>query len=597
MRVSILFILLLTIFLQPAIGQTFSARISSKTIGKNDRLQVEYIAVNGQLSQFRLPAFPGWIVLSGPNLASSQTMVNGVVSQRTSYSVILLPTATGRLIVPAASALLNNQPVRTSPIPIEVKKTPNLRGQQRQPATQTPPRLQQQRAEFGSDQFLRAGENARDKINDNITVRAVANKKSAVVGEPILITYKLYTRLRSQSRVVSQPSFSGVTVIEMTTDNPMASREVLDGKMYNSYIVRRVQLIPLQEGILNIPEAAIENKVAFYDASSVNYRDLYYNMPALPVEEVTATLRNKPIQVEIKPLPPLPAVGPAVFSGAVGNFQLSISMDKTALTTNATNQLTMVVTGEGNMQQMRPPVIKWPPGFEAFDPTVKTEEDKSFFPVRSRKIFSYPFVINKPGQYVLPPVSFTYYSLGEARYVTKETPPLNMLVAKGSATLPGKVFNTEGSNFPSTILIIAGALVIALIIGWVWYKERKKSTPKAEAVQPATTPAVDDQDGAALHLMRIRELCPQQNTSEFYKDLYKHTNAFIEARLKIPAHELRQFTDNFAGNRVPLEQLQEILNNCTLGMYTPVYSIDEAMQHRLSAIETLNHVDRLLDSH
>ena len=115
----------------------------------------------------------------------------------------------------------------------------------------------------------------------------------------------------------------------------------------------------------------------------------------------------------------------------------------------------------------------------------------------------------------------------------------------------------------------------------------------AAPANPVNLPAAEmEQPDAASHIFQVRELWPQQDTSHFYKQLYKYVNAYIESRLKIKPHELPQFTLNYNGYKEPLEKLQELLNDCTLGMYTPVYTIDEAMQHRLMAIEIMNSVER-----
>jgi hypothetical protein len=69
--------------------------------------------------------------------------------------------------------------------------------------------------EVPSNQYLKKGEKAIDKIKNNIVVRLEVNKRSCFVGEPILATYKLCTRLRSKSKVIKQPQFSGCTVVRV----------------------------------------------------------------------------------------------------------------------------------------------------------------------------------------------------------------------------------------------------------------------------------------------------------------------------------------------------------------------------------------------
>ncbi len=591
------FIPLFLLIGQGAFGQTFSTQTSAKVIGRNDRLQVQYVADNGNVSKFQLPNFRGWVVLSGPNVASSQTNMNGIVTQQMIYSLTLVPKQTGRLVVPGASALLDNKPVRTNAVYVEVKNTDHVQGSQ-SPSAQPPAsifdQLTPQRSQFGSDQFLRPGENARDKVNQNIVVRAEANKRTAVVGEPVLITYKLYTRLRSQSKVVSQPSFTGATVVEMTNENPLPTRESLNGKMYNVYVVRRVQLIPLQEGALVVPEAAVENKVALYDASRTSYRDLYYSNPSLPFEEITVTAKSKPIQIEIKSLPPFPAVGSAQFSGAVGMYTISAAPVKKNVETNSTNYLVVVIVGEGNLQQMRAPIIQWPKQMEAFDPTVEGQDDKTFFPVRSRKAFTFPFVVNAPGQYTIPPISFTYFDAAAGKYITKQTVSLPLTVVKSAAKPTFSIANPATNDFENRLIIILGAGLIAVIIGLIWFKDRNKAVaPATAAMTPITPPiAIPEEDTSAQYLLQIRELWPQENTSLFYKQLCSNVHGFIQSKLHIAPSQLKDYMLKNEGPVYELERLQQLLDHCSIGMYTPVYSMDEAIQHRLQAIETLTRLER-----
>ena len=83
MKGIFIYLLLLIFSNQCLVAQTFTARISAKTIGKNDRLQVDFIANNGALTGFKMPAFRGWVVLSGPNITTNQMRAGNVVKQQT----------------------------------------------------------------------------------------------------------------------------------------------------------------------------------------------------------------------------------------------------------------------------------------------------------------------------------------------------------------------------------------------------------------------------------------------------------------------------------------------------------------------------------
>ncbi|MDB5191829.1 MAG: hypothetical protein JWQ96_1392, partial [Segetibacter sp.] len=487
-RYCIIFLLLVC---NAALAQSFTTRVSSKTIGKRDVLQVEYVGQNVNLSDFRVPSYSNWTVIAGPNFSSNRMDVNGVVTQETVYSLMIQPRAIGKLVIPGATAVINNKLYKSNQVLIVVKNVDHISGGQ--PAA--PPQMQgsildQLRKgdeEYGNDQFLRKGEDPREKIKNNVLVKAEVSKRTCFVGEPILVTYKLCTRLRSQSRVTKQPTFSGSTVIEMTTEDPIAKREVINGKPYNTYVIRRVQLFPLQEGKLELPAAQVENKITFYRAGDVSFRDLYYNSPASPVDEQTVVLASQPLTVDVRALPE-PDV--ASYSGAIGKFDISVSTVNKPLETNNTLQLQVNIVGEGNLQQIKLPAISWPAGIEGFDPTEQAQEDKTHFPLRNKKTISFPFVVSKPGRYKIPGIEFTYFDPALNKFVSKTTQPLLLAVAKG--TKPTIISNPLGSDlegFQTHLYIILGAALLAVIIGLVWFQGKSKPQPQVAAATPGATAA------------------------------------------------------------------------------------------------------------
>jgi hypothetical protein len=295
-----------------------------------------------------------------------------------------------------------------------------------------------------------------------------------------------------------------------------------------------------------------------------------------------------------------PADASPAFSGGVGRFNINAGTVKPTVETNNTNELVVSIEGEGNMQQIKAPTIQWPQGFEAFEPKVKELEDKTFFPLRARKTFTYPFVVNKVGAYRLGQIGLTYFDPYTNKYVTKNTAPITMQVVKGSAV--SNIFKPSPNSedgFQTRLLIILGAGLLAIVIGLVWYNEKHKNRPKTTAAIVPAAAAVDVEKKEAVvetdtnqFIFRIRELQPQEDQPNFYKLLCKNIHGFVEAKFHIKPSALREYILNHQGDTTLLEQLQTLLDHCSLGMYTPLYTIDEAMQHRLLAIEVLCKLDK-----
>lgn len=591
-----LFLILLLIS-KISVAQSFTTKVSATTIGKNDVLQVEYEADNASMEQFVLPRFDKWTVISGPNLSSSTMQTGNIVKQQMVYSVMLQPNVSGTLRIPGATALINDKPQLSNTITVEVKNVNHIPGNQ--PPTQAPARSLFDHLPFEdevpSSQYLKKGEKAIDKIKNNIVVRLEVSKRSCYVGEPILATYKLCTRLKSKSKVVKQPQFSGCTVVELTGEEQDQHIEKINGIQYNVFVIRKVQLVPLGAGKLVLPQASVENRVSFYDAGPLSYRDLYYTPPTVPVEEQLVTLQNKTETIDVKALPPVPSIGSADFSGAIGNFDAAIAVKENKITTNTTNHLLFIIAGEGSLQQVKAPVIKWPKGIEAFEATEQNEEDKSGFPVKFKKIFSFPFLAEKKGTYTFPAIDFTYFDANANKYITKATRAFTLPVAQGKKSFfrTLKISNSE-DEFQNRLYILLGGAVAVILIGLIWFNGKQK--PQIPTAVATTIKKEEEQEEIkkpdnSEFLYAIRELQPDNDSSFFYKQLSKNLCSYIHNKYNIEPGDLPSYIERHPELATSLYQLKDLTDNCSLGSYTPVFTVEQAMQHRLEAIELLNRLE------
>ena len=597
--------LLPLLFCKVSFAQSFITKVSAPAIGKNDVLQIEYEADNVSMEQFVLPRFDKWTVVSGPNLSSSTTQTGNIVKQQMVYSVMVQPNVSGLLTVPGATALINNKPQRSNTVMVLVKGVSHVAGN-KPPATSPVSSLFDRlpvEDEVPANQYLKKGENAVDKIKNNIVIKLEVSKHNCYVGEPVLATYKLCTRLRSKSKVVKQPQFSGCTVVELTEDDQNQHVEKINGIQYNVFVIRKVQLMPLEAGKLVLPQASVENKVSFYTAGNLSYRDLYYTPQSQPAEEQTVTLQNKPETIDVKALPPLPSVGNADFSGAIGSFDAAVAIKENDITTNTTSHLLFVVEGMGNLQQVKTPAIKWPKGIEAFEATEQNEEDKSGFPVKYKKTFSFPFIANKKGNYTFPPVEFTYFDANANRYITKSTHAFTLPVSQAKKSF-FRTVNASGDlkGFQNRLYVLLGGAVIAIMAGLVWYngKQKPKSsllkeTSKISKEMPKKEEKQEEnkKPDASQFLYAIRDLQPDNESSLFYKELSKNLSLYIQSKFNIEPGQLPLYMEDQPENIMLLQQLKDLTDNCRIGMYTPVYTIEQAMQHRLEAIEVLSRLENV----
>lgn len=597
----------------------FSATVSAPQISKNEFVQLRLVVENAsEVQQISPPVLKNFLLVSGPNQESGMTSVNGDVKRYIALSYILKPKGPGTFNIPAAKAVADGKEYKSNPVTVQVSNTVS----NNQANTNTSP--------FGgfnpfddtpaptpfNDYILRKGENAADKINRNMFVKLELDKTSCYVGEPVIATYKLYTRLKSESNLVKNPSFNGFSVIDLQQPNSMNyTREKVNGREYNVYILRKAQLYPLQSGNLELDPVELENQVHFIKEAYANgQNDLLGDMmrafedatiPAEGVEEQKVILKSKPGNITVKPLPD--ANVPASFKGAVGNFAIEAVLEKNKFTTDDAGKLGVIVTGVGNLQLVNTPDINWPQGFEAFDPSTTDELQKTTVPVSGRKMITYTFTIATPGTYTIPAIRFSYFNSKEGRYKTDSTKPISFTVAKGNGkkTVAPEMVKTAAPGFLNTffsnrrwVISTVAVLIICGLIFWLQHDKKKELREKLAAEKRAAEEKITAEAAAEKmtdtneknYLEKAGSLL-QGSSADFYAALNHGLKQYLADKLQLPVETInkRSIGEQLDKKEIAVTttlQLQQVLNDIELQLYTP-FSTDDKRQELYDSAATI----------
>ncbi|HEV2478796.1 MAG TPA: BatD family protein [Puia sp.] len=506
-----------------ASGQVkFTTNVSSQDVGKSDYLQVEFVVENAkQIDDMNPPDFAGFRVVQGPIQSSGMSIVNGNMSQYKALSFVLEPIKTGKFTIGGAAATVDGKHMQSNPVVVTVHPggsgTANSNSQ---PQSQSPfggnpfggnPFLQPNMPDpFGPDAgdvdrdyVLKPGENPKDKIKKGLFVKVQVDKNSCYVGEPIVATYKLYTRVSSESRITKQPSLNGFSVYDMIDPSQDAvSVEKLNGKNYTVHIIRKAQLIPLQAGTIDLDPVEVDNTVHFVKSAGHSgggphtgnsIRDLLDAMADEsgygPEVDEKVTLDTKPVPITVKPLPD--AGKPAAYNGAVGNFSVEASLDHKTVAADDEATLHLVVKGKGNLPVITAPAVNWPSGFQAFDPRAKDDFNKTVAPMAGSKSFDYVFTPGTAGHYTIPQIDFPYFDPATQTYKTAETQPMDIQVtpAVRSNAKPTDRLTAKQQQQPLGImdyarnygLWIATLIVLGGVATYFWRQNRKLKKVSREA--------------------------------------------------------------------------------------------------------------------
>lgn len=616
------FCLLLVVQFNSIAQASFTATITPGTIGKDETAELRLMINNArQVDQIVPPSLKDFIVLSGPNQESGMESSNGITRQYIGITYILKPIKKGRFTIEPAIAKADGKTLRSKSLTLEVNNsTGNQSNKSNSPLSGIPGFYDPVVESAYKDYILKKGENVYDKINKNIFIKVEVDKNTCFVGEPVIVVYKLFTRLKSESSIVKNPSFNGFSVIDLLPPgNPSYSVEKLNGREYNVYTLRKSQLYPLQAGVVELESAEVENNIHFIKEAYINsQRDAMDNMfrdftetsiPAEGLQDEKVTLQSKPVLITVKPLPEKDQ--PVQFKGAVGKFTIDAAMEKNNFTTSDAGKLTIAISGQGNMSMILAPEIEWPNGIEPYETNIKEQLNQLDVPVSGTKKFEYPFTIAQPGNYNIPAFDFVFFDVKDGKYKKVSTGPFSIVVKKGTGekavTQDSSFEKTEKQSFFDMLFHNRWLIIIPLILFilsglFIWLqKDKRKNLPgyvaqKADAT--ITLPATDNEQVQlpVNPFSLTEERMIHQDGPGFYRAFNKEFRDFLAAKFKIPLEAITPKNIAVEAEKTGISlhtsnQIQQLLNDIEWQLYTPFAEADKMQDLYLQAIAIMKEVN------
>ncbi|MEO6961376.1 MAG: BatD family protein [Puia sp.] len=617
-----LFSLWLCLLMTPAMAQvSFTTVANTKDMGRSDYVQIQYSIENAkQIENLELPNFPDFNIVQGPSESTGTTIVNGAVSENKSVSFVLQPKRAGKFTIRGASALVDGHQMQSGPVTINVRNVSSY-GNQSQPNNFNPlpdPGWPSAAPEVDMQTVIKPGDNVADKIRKNFFIRVEVSKKDCYLGEPIVVTYKLYSRLQSESRVMKQPSLNGFSVYDMLDPgNDQSTVEKVNGKNFTVHIIRKAQLIALQAGDIVLDPVETDNNIYFTkvekrQSSGQGFGSLLDRLfdqdPRGTTFSQHLTLDSKPLTVHVKPLPENGK--PADFNGAVGRYSIGASLDSKEIDTGDAALLTLTVKGEGNLPMINAPTVDWPENMASYDVNSKENINKANAPLGGSKTYSYSFSCNKPGQYILPPVKLSYFDPAANAYKTVQTDPVHIHMGHSGKrrSSPAPVLSLPtiliAGGWAKNILWITGGILVGALGIYILMRKKRMigKAPVAMRKEPVAVPVepVKPPGPVVDPLLESKELAGTGDYGKFYTSVNRTVWKTLSDKLQLPASELNKFNISArlrsdGWEDVEITQLRNLLNECEMKLYTPHYdSLDVAhtLEEAERVINAINHQQR-----
>lgn len=556
-------------------GVSFEASTNARQVILNSYFEVTFTLKSAKGSQFAPPSFKDFIVLAGPNMSTSMSILNGKVSQEVGYGFTLQPKKSGKFTIGSASISANGQTLRTAPISIEVLK-------------------ESTGAARGSD-------------GEKVFVRIEPSKKQAYLGEQILVDFKLYTQVGIEGYDIPQdPDYDGFYALELRRFNSNTVQEVVNGKQFATKILRRIALFPQQTGQLKLEPFQIQLGIVD-DESRSNF---FFGRNVKPLYFTTNG-------IEINVLP-LPDGADESFCGAVGDFEIQAGIDRKTASTDDAVTFSLIVKGNGDLKRVQAPALMLSDSFEVYPPKLASDNsDEGQGEIIGERRYDYQILPKMTGDFVLTP-RVSFFNTDSKRYKVVGLGPFSLEIKKGSGNRPSNSISQSNSGLNDILPIKTSAkfhlkssgftgslwhylLLLLPVLGFVALLFFRKKQRESEAIDPSIKKARAAGREAQKRLATARQFLETGNSRGFYDEISKAYLGYVCDKTGLL---LSNFTKGNAQDTLlslhvnpdTVENYVKILSTCEIALFAGMDNPTSMQTTYDEAIATITKIEEELNS-
>jgi biopolymer transport protein ExbD len=599
----LLIIFMLTSFVSSANDVSFSVN-APRAVRAGEQFTITYI-LNKKPGNIKIPNELTDIfdLIGGPNVSQSSSIqvINNKMTRNEEYryTYYFIAEKKGKYNIGPAIASISGETHRSKAFVIEVVEG-SINANNRQ----------QKRSESSSSST------SQEVPEGNLMLKVLLNKTNVYQGEQIVATVKLYSRYNvSGLENFDPPVFNGFYKQEIDIPELKSlQRENINGTIYLTGVLEKYVLIPQRAGKLEIEPGQIDVLIQQKASSGRSIFDDFFGN----YQTARKRINNKKTLINVKPLP---SNAPVSFEGAVGSFNLAVSLDKNELSTNDAATLSINVSGKGNLKLVSAPKVRIAETLDKFDPKMTSNIKVTGGGMHGNKKWEYVIIPRHAGEYVIPKITFSYFNPETGKYLTEQSEEFIIDVKQGKEQAGQSVItglskeevkyigkdirfikNTLNTvslkkiNFIGSTrywLVILAILVMALTGYFVmanYYRKRGDviGTRKKKASR-----------FARKRLKLANSYLKNNDEKSFYEELLKAMWDYLSFKLSIPVAELNKETirDRLSQKHICDESINQyigVLDDAEIARYAPSAASKDKHQLYNEAFNSLINIEHNL---
>ncbi len=449
-----------------------------------------------------------------------------------------------------------------------------------------------------------------NETSENTKLLVTASNLSPYIGEQVFISLRILSKDYNVLRRIKESKlnrFKNFTAIDYPIKRVVIKQENYQDSMYYSRVINQKIITPQQTGQIVLEPFQLE----FPYLIETNQRDFFGR---LFNQYIWVKLNSNELTFNVKPLPKNGK--PKNFSGAVGDFDLNVFVEKDRVNAGESVQFDVEISGKGDFKMVTVPQLSLPDELELYEPNSYESITLTREGHKGKVSKSYVVVPQYKGDYELPVFKFSFFNPKKRKYETETSSKTTLHVINGPEKLATEVLTNEIDSITQKkviqeelflqplkksltfhdpflsvqmiwLLIVGSFAFMFLLIGLLPYWKKWKKGFKRKGRH---------KEQSKRYLIHAKKHLKRNEASSFYNAIEKALFWFLSDQLNIEKadystekikHLLHE--KNIAEERI--NQVEEIVNACNYQKYSSseaVHSMETIYQKTTSFINTFN---------